>query len=92
VITTLRLNPDGTVSSILAVTGPDLLRDAASVLKDWIFEIPSKEATDIKVTFRFSLTQPETKWDSGTRIIGTAPNLVEIVANFVSEKPGPNIR
>lgn len=92
VISTVNISADGSVSSISTVIGPDLLRETSNVLKDWRFEIPNGQATQFKIVFRFSLTGPETKSASRIRIVGTAPDLIEISTTPSSEKPGPNVR
>ena len=88
----VRINEDGTVSSVSQVAGPAMLRGAADNLKNWHFDVQGTTSRDMRITMRFVLSGSEDVRNLTLTVKGKLPNLVEITTNPTSEKPGPDVR
>ena len=91
VIASIQLRKDGTVASILSVTGPDLLKGSADAVRSWRFDVGDNSLRRVQITFRFKLSGPEDIRNVVARVKGKLPYLFEITTNPTSEKPGPNV-
>lgn len=89
---TVHIQPNGTVDTVSDVKGHPLLSHPVSeALKSWEFFVPNNQATELRITFHFSLEGNEARECIVYRISGRLPNLIKIITNPTSEKLGPDV-
>jgi TonB family protein len=84
----IRINGDGAVSSVNALSGHPLLKQAAEKnVRRWRFDSSSTGSRTLTVTYEFKLELPKIYYTPEPRNVFDLPTRVAVITNFPEPQP-----